>query len=59
VTLQVVQDSTSICLHPEILVFEVLDCEREGSWFGKWPGVVRPKLEWMSQKVIDEGTHEY
>jgi lipopolysaccharide transport system ATP-binding protein len=54
VTLQIVQDSSSIYLHPEILVFEVLDCEREGSWFGKWPGVVRPKLEWMSQKAIDD-----
>lgn len=48
-TIQVVQDSTvSVYLHPEILVFEVLDSVRDSNWFGKWPGVIRPKLEWNS-----------
>ena len=28
-----------------ILSFEVQDVEREGSWYGKWIGAVRPKLE--------------
>ena len=49
VTIQVVQDSsTTVYIHPEILVFEVRDSDRVGNWFGKWPGVVRPKLEWLS-----------
>jgi lipopolysaccharide transport system ATP-binding protein len=51
VTIQFVQDSTSVYVHPEILVFEVLDSMREGNWFGKWPGVIRPKLEWVSRNL--------
>jgi len=54
VTLQIVQDSTSIYLHPEILAFEVLEGARHGNWLGKWPGVVRPKLEWNSQNPSDQ-----
>lgn len=51
VTIQFVQNSNSLYLHPEILVFEVLDSVREGNWFGKWPGVVRPKLEWVAETI--------
>jgi len=59
VTIQVVQDlSDSIYFHPEILVFEVLDSVREGNWFGKWPGVVRPKLEWISENIGEGSDHE-
>jgi lipopolysaccharide transport system ATP-binding protein len=55
VTIQVVQDTaSSVYIHREILVFEVLDSVREGSWFGKWPGVVRPKFEWISQNPIED-----
>ncbi|HEU0252016.1 MAG TPA: ABC transporter ATP-binding protein, partial [Pyrinomonadaceae bacterium] len=53
VTIQFVQNSQSLYLHPEILVFEVLDAVRDGNWFGKWPGVVRPKLEWVSQTLTE------
>jgi lipopolysaccharide transport system ATP-binding protein len=61
VTIQIVQDTSStLYLYPEILVFEVLDSARDGNWFGKWPGVVRPKLEWISQSIIEDGAaHEY
>ena len=46
-TLQVVKDGTqTLYLHPNLLGFEVHDIEREGFWHGKWPGVVRPQLEW-------------
>jgi lipopolysaccharide transport system ATP-binding protein len=59
-TIQVVQDMTSsLYLHPDILVFEVLDSVREGNWFGKWPGVIRPKLEWVSESVVEGSGHEY
>lgn len=29
----------------EVLTFEVLDIPRSGNWYGKWIGVVRPKLD--------------
>ncbi len=60
VTIQVVQDTAStLYMHPDILVFEVLDSVREGNWFGKWPGVVRPRLEWISESVVEGSVHEY
>jgi lipopolysaccharide transport system ATP-binding protein len=60
VTIQVVTEtSTTAYLHPDILVFEVHDSVRVGNWFGKWPGVIRPRLEWLSQDVIQNGnSHE-
>jgi lipopolysaccharide transport system ATP-binding protein len=59
VTIQFVQDSSSLYLLPDILVFEVLDSVREGNWFGKWPGVVRPTLEWRAETVLAESAHEF
>jgi lipopolysaccharide transport system ATP-binding protein len=29
----------------DLLTFEVVEFEREGNWFGKWEGAVRPNLE--------------
>jgi len=29
----------------DLLTFEVVEFEREGNWFGKWEGAVRPDLE--------------
>ena len=55
VTIQVVEDSSSLYIHPEILAFEVHDSARVGAWFHKWPGVVRPKLEWISPNIIKDG----
>jgi hypothetical protein len=26
--------------------FAVSDGDREGHWYGKWAGVVRPKFDW-------------
>jgi lipopolysaccharide transport system ATP-binding protein len=37
--------SIGIYNHENILSFEVQDVEREGNWYGKWIGAVRPKLE--------------
>jgi lipopolysaccharide transport system ATP-binding protein len=60
ITIQFVQESSSLYLHPEVLVFEVLDTVREENWFGKWPGVVRPKLEWVAETVVEaESAHEF
>jgi len=60
VTIQVVQDTTTtLYLHPEVLVFEVMEGVRRGRWFGKWPGVIRPILEWSSHTIIeDRALHE-
>jgi len=57
VSIQVVQDgSFTLFAYPEVLVFEVQDTVRTGNWFGKWPGVIRPKLEWSSDSIPeDEG----
>ena len=30
---------------PEVLSFEVVDERTDANWFGKWPGAVRPKLD--------------
>jgi lipopolysaccharide transport system ATP-binding protein len=50
VRLLIVQD-TSIALVDihDILVFEVQDVEREGNWYGKWVGAVRPRFDWAFQ----------
>ena len=53
ITIQFVQDASSLYLHPEVLVFEVLDTVREENWFGKWAGIVRPKLEWIAETVVE------
>lgn len=53
VTLQIVKDASStLYLYPDILTFEVQDSKRSGHWMGKWPGVIRPNFEWVTEKVI-------
>jgi len=46
VQLMIVEGSTAVQVVNEALVFEVHELRREGAWHGKWPGVVRPSLEW-------------
>ena len=46
----IVKDSGAIQTVDEALIFEVHEVERTGNWFGKWPGVVRPKFEWDFQQ---------
>jgi lipopolysaccharide transport system ATP-binding protein len=52
VWLLIVKDS-SIVLYDrrEILIFEVNDVEREGNWYGKLPGVVRPQFDWQINAI--------
>ena len=33
---------------PRALVFELVETERQSSWLGTWPGVVRPRLQWTT-----------
>jgi lipopolysaccharide transport system ATP-binding protein len=39
----------------EVLTFAVHDEEREGSWYGKWAGAVRPTFPWLMQLGPDDG----
>ena len=51
VLLMVVKDQSEVIYQEEdVLVFEVSDTsEGRGTWYGKWPGAVRPKLEWETE----------
>jgi lipopolysaccharide transport system ATP-binding protein len=51
--LLVVHDLTHLLYHHEdIVVFEVHDStEGRGKWYGQWPGVVRPELEWATEQI--------
>ena len=38
----------------DVLAFEILDSvDGRFGWFGKWEGVVRPRLEWTSERIED------
>lgn len=51
VLLMVVKDQSEVIYQEDdALVFEVADTpEGRGTWYGKWPGAVRPKLEWETE----------
>ena len=34
-------------------IFEVHDIERDGAWFGKWIGAVRPTFNWVTTSASD------
>jgi len=58
VDLLVVKDeSTGIYAHDGILNFAVHEAmeTRRGSWYGKWPGAVRPNLRWSTELVDPPG----
>jgi lipopolysaccharide transport system ATP-binding protein len=48
VRILIVKD-TSIALLDlgDVLMFEVQDSDRQGNWYGKWIGTVRPKFDWQ------------
>jgi len=39
-------ESVALIDLPSVALFEVRDIEREGNWFGKCEGVVRPQFDW-------------
>jgi lipopolysaccharide transport system ATP-binding protein len=53
VGLLVVRDQENgIYFYDDILVFDVHDVAEKGkAWYGKWPGAVRPNLEWSTELV--------
>lgn len=46
ITLIVVEDARHLFTLEDGATFEVHDIARNGHWFGKWPGSMRPKLAW-------------
>lgn len=56
IMIMIVQDrSFGVYRHDDVLVFEVQDVDRGGGWYGKWPGAVRPSLEWTTG-YLDDGS---
>jgi len=49
--LLIVKNESEVLLRMEdALIFEVFDSvERRGNWHGKWPGTVRPDLDWTTE----------
>jgi lipopolysaccharide transport system ATP-binding protein len=53
--IMIVKDTTIIVFNnPETMLFEVFDTPRDYSWYGKWPGVVRPNLRWDREIFQEE-----
>jgi len=41
----------------DAVTFDVLDdVERRGSWYGKWEGAVRPRLDWHTEVIGESGS---
>jgi lipopolysaccharide transport system ATP-binding protein len=43
--------SVGILLQNNVAAFEVVEGEVEGNWYGRFPGAVRPKLNWETKTV--------
>ena len=51
ITVQALQDGvTTLLHHPDVLVFEVVDSH----WHGNWPGIIKPRLEWVSRDISED-----
>ena len=52
VRILIVQDTSVALLDMDnVMMFEVQETEREGNWYGKWAGVIRPQFEWSLKPV--------
>jgi lipopolysaccharide transport system ATP-binding protein len=46
VSLYFVKDASAVVFKiDDVLTFEIVDIQRDGAWYGKWPGAVRPLLD--------------
>jgi lipopolysaccharide transport system ATP-binding protein len=55
----VVRDTSAILAYqPDVLSFEAFETERSVSWYGDWPGVIRPNLTWNSRCEAEEVVRE-
>jgi lipopolysaccharide transport system ATP-binding protein len=54
VRLLIVKDmSVALIDLDNVAIFEVHDVEREGAWYGKWIGAVRPTFKWETMATSD------
>ncbi len=54
VEIYVVKDKSIVLFRQQdVLLFEVNDGPREGRWYGKWIGAVRPKLNFQLKQIED------
>jgi lipopolysaccharide transport system ATP-binding protein len=53
VHLMLIRDQCALVYrHDNLLTLEVIDSpEHRGTWFGKWPGAVRPDLLWTTERL--------
>lgn len=52
INVMVVKDgSVGILLQNNVVAFEVVEGEFAGNWYGRRPGVVRPKLKWVTETI--------
>jgi lipopolysaccharide transport system ATP-binding protein len=53
IELLVVENSKAQVVVKDALTFEIDDHARTGAWMGKWPGFVRPHLNWDYEHLAD------
>jgi lipopolysaccharide transport system ATP-binding protein len=52
INVMIVKDAAvGILLHNNAVAFEVVEGEVAGNWYGRRPGVVRPKLNWETETI--------
>lgn len=59
-TIMIVQDTSRVLyLFENFVTFTVHDIDREGNWYGKWSGVVRPNFKWVMEayQSLDRISH--
>lgn len=57
VTFELHDGDESVFTAHDVLAFEILDSvDGRFGWFGKWEGVVRPRLEWTSERLEQDVT---
>ncbi|MEM4545138.1 MAG: ABC transporter ATP-binding protein, partial [Nitrososphaerota archaeon] len=47
ISIMVVNNASPVYMYEQCLTFEVTDVPRGFGWQGKWPGMIRPKLNWQ------------
>jgi lipopolysaccharide transport system ATP-binding protein len=56
VNLLIVKDTSIVLLRQDnVVAFEVVEGKVLGNWYGRVPGVVRPKLSWLSEAIENDG----
>jgi lipopolysaccharide transport system ATP-binding protein len=54
VTMMIVNNNKAVYVLEEAISFEIVEGERKIAWLAKWPGYVRPKLEWTITNSVNQ-----